>query len=120
MTDTTAQAAVEQQKAKAGRTATVLWIATGIYYFAFTPGASFASWQSIAFFLIGMFAAAFVFGVASYYLFRAHHQFYERHARGNTALSMVTALLMLALNLFEIGAPIVVARWVFLTMHGLG
>jgi amino acid transporter len=120
MTDTTAQAAVEDQKATAGRTATVLWIATGLYYFAFTPEASFASWQSIAFFLIGMFVAAFVFGAASYYLFRAHRQFYERHVRGNTALSMVAAVLNLASNFFEIVAPIVVARWVFLGMHGLG
>ena len=120
MTDTTAQAAVEEQKATAGRTATILWIATGLYYFGFTPGASFASWQSIAFFLIGMFVAAFVFGAASYYLFKAYRQIYVRHVRGNTALMLVAAVLNLGLNLFEIIAPIVVARWVFLGMHGLG
>lgn len=82
MTDTTAQAAVEEKKDLAGRTATVLRIATGLYYFAFTPEANFASWQSIAFFVIKMFVAAFVFGAASYYLFKAHRQMYERHVRG--------------------------------------
>lgn len=120
MADVTAQAAVADKKAAAGGTATLLWIATGIYYFAFTPVASFISWQSIVFFLGGMFGAALVFGAASHYLFTAHRQFYERHARGHTGLSLVTAVLMLALNLLEMVAPIVVARWAFLELHGLG
>lgn len=51
--DATATAVTENKKEAAGRIASLLWIATGIYYFASTEAAAFLSWQAAAFFWVG-------------------------------------------------------------------
>ncbi|MBR0706928.1 hypothetical protein [Bradyrhizobium liaoningense] len=118
--DATATALTESKKKEAaGRTASLLWIATGIYYFASTEAAAFLSWQAALFFIGGMFGAALVFGAASHYLFAAHQDFYLNRARGKPLLEVLTGLASLLVNLFEIGAPIVAARWAFLSLYGL-
>ncbi|GAB9156700.1 hypothetical protein [Bradyrhizobium diazoefficiens] len=118
--DATATALTESKKKEAaGRTASLLWIATGTYYFASTEAAAFLSWQAALFFIGGMFGAALVFGAASHYLFAAHQDFYLNRARGKPLLVVLTGLASLLVNLFEIGAPIVVARWAFLSLYGL-
>ncbi|MFT4119746.1 hypothetical protein [Bradyrhizobium sp.] len=109
----------DKKKEAAGRIAALLWIATGVYYFATTPVAPFLSWQAAVFFLGGMFAAALIFGAASHYLFAAHRGFYLNHARGKPALAVLTGFASLLLNVFEIGAPIVTARWAFMGLFGL-
>ena len=119
MNATASSIAEDQKKQAAGRTAALLWIATGIYYFVTTEKAGFLSWQAALFFVGGMFVAAFVFGAASHYLFAAHRDFCLNHARGKPVLATVAALGSLLLNVFEIGAPILVARWAFLGLYDL-
>ena len=46
--------------------ACVAWIASGVYLFAATPGASFLSGKSLLFFLVGTFAASVVLSLATY------------------------------------------------------
>lgn len=115
----TASSIAEDKKGAAGRTASLLWIATGVYYFVTTEKAGFLSWQAALFFVGGMLVAALVFGAASHYLFAAHREFYLNHARSKPVLTTVAALGSLVLNVFEIGAPILVARWAFLGLYGL-
>lgn len=116
--DTTATALTEDKKATAGRTASLLWIAMGIYCFAFTEAAAFVSWQAAAFFVGGTFAAAVVFGPASHYLFSSHRDFYLNHARGKPALMLLMGIASLLLNVFEIAAPLLTARWAFMGLFG--
>lgn len=120
MMDATATALTEEKKKEAGgRTASLLWIATGIYYFATTETASFLSWQAAVFFVGGMFAAAFIFGAASHYLFSTHRDIYLNHAHGRAAPALLMAIASLFLNVFEIAAPILTARWAFMGLSSL-
>ncbi len=56
----------EKQKEAHGTWATIVWIVSGIYLFATSPTATFISWQSLVYFVVGMFAAAAVFGMLAY------------------------------------------------------
>ncbi|MDD4456548.1 MAG: hypothetical protein PHC98_03070 [Syntrophotalea acetylenica] len=56
----------EKQKEAHGGWATIVWIASGIYFFATSPTATFISWQALVYFVVGMFIAAAVFGGLSY------------------------------------------------------
>lgn len=58
------------------------------------------------FFVGGMFAAAFIFGAVSHYLFSTHRNFYLNHARGRAAMALPMAIASLILDMFEIAAPI--------------
>lgn len=60
----------ERQKEAAGSWATFVWIGSGLYLYLSTEGASILSWSALGFFVVGMFAAAIVFGIASYGLQR--------------------------------------------------
>ncbi|MET3332477.1 MULTISPECIES: hypothetical protein [Bradyrhizobium] len=117
--DATATALTKDKKEAAGRIASLIWIATGIYYFASTEAAAFLSLQAAVFFIGGIFGAALVFGAASHYLFAAHRDFYLNRAQGKPVLKVLAGLASLLFNLFEIGAPIVTARWAFLSLYGL-
>ncbi|MET4292492.1 ABC-type amino acid transport system permease subunit [Bradyrhizobium sp. LB8.2] len=117
--DATATALTEKKQAAAGRTASLLWIATGIYYFATTETASFLSWQGAVFFIGGMFGAALIFGAASHYLFAAHRDFYLNRARSRPVLALLMGIASLFLNVFEIAVPILAARWAFMGLFGL-
>jgi len=55
-----------RQKESAGKSATFAWIGFGIYLFIVTDRANFLSWQAAVYFIVGMFAAALVFGIAGY------------------------------------------------------
>ena len=49
-----------------GGFAAIVWVAAGLFLFYSEPEAMVLSWQFIAFFFVGMFAAAFVMGNISY------------------------------------------------------
>ncbi len=56
----------EKQKETAGTWAAIVWIGSGLILYLTTEGASLWSWSALVFFVVGMFAAAIVFGVAIY------------------------------------------------------
>jgi len=58
--------AFEQQKEAIGGWATFTWIGSGLYLYLSTEGVSLLSWSALGFFVVGMFAAPIVFGVAIY------------------------------------------------------
>ena len=60
----------EQQKETAGGWATGVWLVSGLLLYATTEGVSLFSWSALLFFVVGMFAAAIVFGVGFYLLQR--------------------------------------------------
>jgi hypothetical protein len=60
------QAFYEKQKAEHGRNATFLWIAIGVFVFQTEPTARLWSWKAAAFFTVGLFSAAIVFGAIGY------------------------------------------------------
>lgn len=60
----------EQQKESSGKFATMAWIASGLYLFYVDKAAHFLSWQAAAYFIVGTFAAAVVFGWLAYALQR--------------------------------------------------
>ena len=55
-----------EQKRNAGGLAAVVWIISGIYLFVSAPRAHLLSLQALLFLVVGMFAAATVFGAALY------------------------------------------------------
>ena len=61
----------EKQKETSGAVATFAWIGSGLYLYLTTPGASLFSWWALVFFMVGMFVAATVFGIAIYAIQRA-------------------------------------------------
>lgn len=58
------------QKESAGALATITWIGAGLYLYLSTNGASLFSWSALGFFVVGMFGAAIVFGIATHVLQR--------------------------------------------------
>lgn len=56
----------DRQKQMHGTGAMFLWIIAGVYLFWTNEAASFLSWQALVFFIVGMFAAALVFGMLAY------------------------------------------------------
>jgi hypothetical protein len=111
----------DKNKEAAGGVACMLWIATGIYYFATTSQASFLSWQALAFFVVGAFLSALVLGAGSYYLFVAHRTFlYRRPTLGPIQpIVVVAAVSNLLLNILQFVIPIAAARWAFLRLYGI-
>lgn len=59
-----------------------------------------------------------MFGAASHYLFSTHRDFYLNHARGRPALMLLMGVAGLLLNVFEIVAPLLTGRWVFMGLFG--
>lgn len=60
----------EKQKEGHAKFATMAWLASGLYLFYAHKGAHFLSWQAAAYFIVGTFIAAVVFGWLSYALQR--------------------------------------------------
>jgi hypothetical protein len=60
----------EWQNKTAGTWATVVWIGSGLFLYLTTKDASLLSWSALVFFVVGMFAAATIFGVGFYLLQR--------------------------------------------------
>jgi hypothetical protein len=57
---------VTKAKEGMGAFATFVWIGSGIYLYATAEGVTFFSWSALAFFVVGMFVAAALFGLAIY------------------------------------------------------
>jgi len=63
-------AASEQEyeaKASAGKVATFGWLGCGLWLYLVSPGAPVLSLTALAFFIVGMFVSAVVFGIAIYF-----------------------------------------------------
>ena len=56
----------DEQKEHHGKVATYVWIGSGIYFFVTSDEVSLFSWQAAGFIVIGMFAAAIIFGLLGY------------------------------------------------------
>ena len=61
---------LDNEKQKAGQFATYAWLLIGVYLFYRHPEARFLSWQAAAYFVVGTFVAAVVFGWLVYGLQR--------------------------------------------------
>lgn len=103
----------DKQKEGYGRIATFLWIAFGIYLFAATPEAHFVSWQAAVFFVVGMFAAAVVFGGASYAAMGALLRFRAGISPHQNGRKLVYVVLLPVLMVGQYVVMFLVARWVF-------
>ncbi len=103
----------EREKEAHGRWTTIAWIGSGIYLFATTDGARFLSWQAAAFFIVGMFVAAVVFGLAAYLLQRGVAKVLVRIVTAPSA-SFATTVRAIGVALFVVETVIVffVARWI--------
>lgn len=122
MTDTS-QIAAEKNKEAAGGVSCMLWIFTGIYYFATTPQSHFISWQALVFFVGGGFLSALVLGAAIYYLFEAHRKLLYHPPKLGGGVSVMTVISMaenLVLNVIQFVAPVVAARWAFQWLIDVG
>ena len=103
-----------RQRENHGALATFCWIGSGLYLYLTTEGASFFSWSALGFFLVGMFAAAIVFGAAGYLLQRGVAKLLVRVVDSPTpaTVSFVTAVGWLIMAV-EMLAVFLAARWVF-------
>jgi hypothetical protein len=100
----------EWQNRTAGTWATVVWIGSGLFLYLTTKDASLLSWSALVFFVVGMFAAATIFGVGFYLLQRGVAKVFA-----TPTPSVATAIRAIGLVLFIIETVIVyvAASWVF-------
>ena len=107
----------EKQKETHGTWATWAWIGSGAYLFATTEGASFISWQTPVFFLVGTFVAALVFGLSAYGVQRGIAKILMRIFRSpSLAGTAVIGTVSVALFALEVAAIFLIARWVLSRM----
>ncbi len=104
----------EMQKETAGTWATIVWIGSGLILYLTTEGASLWSWSALVFFVVGMFAAAIVFGVAIYGLQRGLSKALLKVAKVPTP-GVVTAIRSIGWVLFVVETVVIylAASWVF-------
>ncbi len=111
------QAFYDKQKETHGGWATFAWIGSGIYLFATTEGVRFLSWQAAAFFLVGTFVAALVFGIAGYVvqrgLAKAIMGVFPSPSTGVATVAVVLGWLLFAAETVVI---FLVARWMISRM----
>jgi len=104
----------EQQKEIAGRWATFAWIGSGLYLYLSTDGVSLLSWSALGFFLVGMFTAAIIFGIAIYGLQRGITKVLVKSiGRPNRNIAGAIRSLGLALLVMETVLIFLAASWVF-------
>jgi hypothetical protein len=105
----------DKQKEARGRWAAFAWIASGVYLFATVEGARFLSWQAAVFFIVGMFAAAVVFGLAAYLIQRGIAKVLVRAIGEPTARTATfVRVIGLMLHFLETVAVFLIARWALL------
>lgn len=114
---TDVERAKEANRETAGKLATFVWIASGIYLFATSPKASFISWQSLVFFVVGMFVAAVVLGGVSYFI-RTLLTDIGARIRLNPVIATVFAILGFVLLIADFVVGFLVARWAFHQLVG--
>ena len=106
----------DRQKERHGKWATFAWMGSGVYLFAVNPQAHFLSWQAALFFIVGMFAAAVVFGLAAYVIQRGVAKLLVtlvRQPSAGTAATVSAMVSTIGLMLFAIDAVVIflIARW---------
>ena len=104
----------EWQNKTAGTWATVVWIGSGLFLYLTTKDASLLSWSALVFFVVGMFAAATIFGVGFYLLQLGIGKALVKVVKTPTP-SVATAIRAIGLVLLIIETVIiyVAASWVF-------
>ena len=104
----------EWQNKTAGTWATMVWIGSGLFLYLTTKDASLLSWSALVFFVVGMFAAATIFGVGFYLLQRGIGKALVKVVKTPTP-SVATAIRAIGLVLLIIETVIiyVAANWVF-------
>jgi len=107
----------EWQNKTAGTWATMVWIGSGLFLYLTTKDASLLSWSALVFFVVGMFAAATIFGVGFYLLQLGIGKALVKVVKTPTQ-SVATAIRAIGLVLLIIETVIiyVAASWVFHTI----
>ena len=107
----------EWQNKTAGTWATMVWIGSGLFLYLTTKDASLLSWSALVFFVVGMFAAATIFGVGFYLLQLGIGKALVKVVKTPTP-SVATAVRAIGLVLLIIETVIiyVAASWVFHTI----
>jgi hypothetical protein len=107
----------EWQNKTAGTWATMVWIGSGLFLYLTTKDASLLSWSALVFFVVGMFAAATIFGVGFYLLQLGIGKALVKVVKTPTP-SVATAIRAIGLVLLIIETVIiyVAASWVFHTI----
>ncbi len=104
----------QNQKEAHGKWATFAWIGSSLYLFLTTDGVSIWSWQALDFFLVGMFAAAIIFGIAAYSVHRGIAKILAKGITKPTA-SLAKIISMIGIDLFVVETVVIflVAQWMF-------
>jgi hypothetical protein len=116
----------EADKEAHAKWACMVWIASGLYLFLSTAGASLLSWPALAFFVPGLFFAALTVGVGGYMAQRALAAGLVATGIGGQsgvpgpATTAVVSLLGLVLFIMETAVGYHVAKEVFLWLGKFG
>jgi hypothetical protein len=103
----------EWQNKTAGTWATMVWIGSGLFLYLTTKDASLLSWSALVFFVVGMFAAATIFGVGFYLLQRAIGKALVIVKTPTPSVATAIRAIGLVLLIIETVIVYVAASWVF-------
>jgi hypothetical protein len=104
----------EWQNKTAGTWATMVWIGSGLFLYLTTKDASLLSWSALVFFVVGMFAAATIFGVGFYLLQRGLDKALAKIVKAPTpSMASATGSIAWVLLIIETVIIYLTARWVF-------
>lgn len=103
----------DKQKETHGKWATFVWLGSGVYLFITTDSASFLSWQAAVYFLVGMFVAALLFGMAAYILQRGMAKMLA-NTISTPSTGVVAAIQALGLAIFILETVVIFfcAQWI--------
>lgn len=103
-----------------GRLAAFAWIGSALFLYVTSASAEILSVQAAFFVLIGVFAAALVFGNAGYWLQRGvvHLAVRKLAAMSTGAAGRVIYVVGIGLTILEVTAVFFVARWAFRLVNG--
>jgi hypothetical protein len=101
-----------RQRQAHGAWATIMWLVSGVFLFATHGPASFLSWQALAYFLPGVFAAALVFGLLGFSLQIAIMRTLSKLGAANTPSRALVQALGYGLMAIEALAIYLAAQWI--------
>ena len=103
----------EKDKETEGKFAAIVWLLSGVYLFWTSEKASFLTWQAAVYFIVGMFVAATVFGIAFYLVQRGTTKVLTAMFHSpSTGVATVIASIGFVLMVVETIVIFVVAQWV--------
>ena len=91
----------------------MVWIGSGLFLYLTTKDASLLSWSALVFFVVGMFAAATIFGVGFYLLQRAIGKALVIVKTPTPSVATAIRAIGLVLLIIETVIIYVAASWVF-------